>query len=79
MEKERTVSESRKESGSHEKTYRVTLSWKEKKEMRNPVMNTTVVPTHCRKCKTSHLKRQMKLSTNKKNWDMGPLHPIIAQ
>jgi len=37
----KTDLETRKEPGSCKKEYRVTPSWKEKNEKRNPVMNAT--------------------------------------
>jgi len=49
------------------KKYRVTPSWKEKKVMRNPVINSTIDRTRLRQHADTPIKRYIKLSTNLKN------------
>jgi len=62
----RTDLESMKESGSYQKEYRVTLSWKSNKEMSHSLRNTTYEWTRSVQWATTSLGRPIETSTFQK-------------
>jgi len=73
----RTDLESRNESGSCEKKNRVTPSWKEQKEIRNPVTNMTIV--HLSKDTPSSQPISMMLGFHLANHDTGRENLLSGQ
>jgi len=66
-------------AGSYEMKYKVTPSWKDYKEARNPVTGTMIEQTRSRQFASTLLRRRTKLSANQKYLGQGPVQTITIQ